>query len=271
MGHATSPDRLRHQGTGPYFVEAVGKAIDIIWTFQDYPKGLTIDQIVTATRISKSTTYRLLCTLVEGGMVDVDQERERYRVSPRMFRLTNSVQPDLRTAAEPEMRRFWNTVKETVNLGIIDQGEVLYLIKIASPHAFRLEVSEGTRAPVHSTALGKAMAAGMHPSRLESILREHPLKKFTPNTITTERRFWKELEKIRAQGYATEEQETMLGGGCVAVAICDANNEAVGAVSVSAPIARMKVPPPQSLIEALKHTCEQISHKLGWQRQVTTG
>ncbi|HXK58691.1 MAG TPA: IclR family transcriptional regulator [Acidobacteriota bacterium] len=258
------PLSRRSWGRGPYFVEAVGKAIDIVWAFHNQSKGLTIEEVVAITNIAKSTTYRLLCTLVEAGILTLDQERERYLLSPRFFNLAASAQPDLRTVAEPEMIRLWNTVEETTNLGILEGREVLYLAKIASPHPFRLEVSEGTRAPIHSTALGKAMAAFLPRERVGAIIREEGLKKYTPNTITNERRFWKELDETRARGYALDNEEMHVGGRCIARPIFDAENQVIGAISVSAPLFRMKIPPTKAILDALKLAADRISAQFGW-------
>ena len=248
----------------PYFVEAVGKAIDIVWSFKGHPEGLSIDVIVQSTRLAKSTTYRLLSTLVEAGLLEIDAKKERYTLAPKLFQLAASTEPSLRLAAEPEMRRLWSEVKETISLGTVNDGEVVYLLKLSSPHPFRVDVPEGTRACIHATALGKAMAAFMAQPTVENILRQKPLKRQTPNTITTAQRFWSELKRTRERGYSMDNQEMVVGGRCLGSPLFNAKGDVVGALSISGPALRIGDPPGPQLIEALQRTGRAISAKLGF-------
>ena len=162
------------------------------------------------------------------------------------------------------MRRLADSVKETINLGVMDGKDVVYLFKLACPHPFRVDVSEGTRASFHATALGKVIAAYLPHQRVEGLLRETRLKKYTPQTITTGERFRSEMYKIREQGYSTDNEEMVLGGRCLAAPIFNGRGDVAGALSVSGPARRIGHPPHPELVQALKETTRAISAKLGF-------
>ena len=129
--------------SGRYYIEAVGKAINALFAFQGHSEGLTLDEVVAQTRIAKSSVYRLLCTLVETGLIEFKADEGRYLLGSKLFQLASSAKPNINKVAEPQMRKLWSDVQETVNLGVLDNNEIVYLSRIVSPHPFRMEVSEG--------------------------------------------------------------------------------------------------------------------------------
>src|SRR5437667_1593330 len=253
-----------------YFIEAVGKAIEVMWAFHGKPEGLTIDEVVAATRIAKSSAYRILCTLVHAEMLAIDPDQGRYLISSRFFQLATSVEPDLRRVAEPHMRRLRAELNETINLGKLAGSEVIFVSRFASQHPFRVEVSEGSRGALHATALGKIIAAHLPHERLEQILTAKKMERLTPNTIVSPRRFWNELVKIRDAGYAVDNEEAIEGGRCMAAPIFDARGEVVAALSVSGPVTRITESRLNTIADQLKQTCRAISSAMGY-TSVTEG
>jgi len=258
--------RGRKAPTGRYFIEAVGKAVEVLWAFQGRSEGLTIDEAAAHTHIAKSSVYRLLCTLVDTGILNFEPESGRYFLGAQYFQLAASAEPDIKRVAEPFMRRLWMQVQETINLGVLNAGEVLFLSRIVSPHPFRLEMSTGGRSPLYCTALGKAMAAHLPWDQVERILQERKMQRLTSKTITNPRKFSDEMAKIRSIGYAVDDEEVVEGGRCVASAIFNAESRVAGALSVSGPATRISTARVPELASALKDTCSGISERLGFQR-----
>src|SRR6476660_7263874 len=122
--------------SGRYYIEAVGKAMEVLFAFQGHSEGLTLDDVVSHTRIAKSSVYRLLCTLVETGLLELQGDEGRYLLGSKLFQLTSSAEPNIRKVAEPRMRKLWAEVQETVNLGVLSSNEIYFLSRIVSPHPF---------------------------------------------------------------------------------------------------------------------------------------
>ena len=158
------------------------------------------------------------------------------------------------------MRRF----RETVNLGVLDDGEVLYVRVLESSHAFRLAAHAGMRSPVHSTALGKCLLCCLPRQEIETILKKHPLRPITPRTIRDRPTFYRELEGVRSRGYAIDNQEDSRGARCLAAPILTPAGDVRAAISISGPATRMMPPSDREIAEALIETCGKIARLLGY-------
>jgi IclR family transcriptional regulator, KDG regulon repressor len=129
---------------------------------------------------------------------------------------------------------------ETVNLGVLDKGQVTYIEVLQSSNPLRIAGNAGDRNPVHSTALGKAILAYVPEGELEAILERHPSVKMTPKTITRKTSLLKNLAAVRKGGVAIDVEENLTGGVCVAAPIFDHRRKVVAALSLSGPTSRMR-------------------------------
>ena len=135
------------------------------------------------------------------------------------------------------------STQETVNLAVLDQGTVLYVDVIESPHEFRLSSRVGTRRSVHVTALGKALVAFLPAEQRENILITITFQPSTSRTIMNLLQFRQELDKIRRQGYAVDDEEAVQGARCVSAPILNADREPIASVSVSGPVTQSQPQP----------------------------
>jgi IclR family acetate operon transcriptional repressor len=158
------------------------------------------------------------------------------------------------------LRRF----RETVNLGVLDQGEVLYIRVLESSHALRLTAHAGLRSPVHSTALGKCLLCRLPRQEIEPILKSHPLRPATPRTIRDRSTFYRELERVRARGFALDNQEDSQGVRCLAAPILTPTGDVCASMSISGPAARVTPRRDREIAEGLKETCGKIARLLGY-------
>jgi IclR family acetate operon transcriptional repressor len=215
--------------------------------------------------MAKSSGFRLLCTLERRGYVERIEDGGRYQLGATWlsYRGATANHRPFTEVALPHMHQLLEAHGETINLGILRDGEVLYLEMLESPHPFRMAARVGTRSPMHSTALGKAIAAYLPDEDVDAIIRSRGLTALTSCTITS-RTAWKlELARIRARGYAEDNGETELGASCISAPVFGSDGEVVGAISVSGPASRMSAIKPaavRSLIEA----CQAISRALGY-------
>jgi IclR family acetate operon transcriptional repressor len=172
----------------------------------------------------------------------------------------------LQAAAQPILWELWKSTRETVNLAVLDQATVLYVDVLESPHEFRLSSRVGTRRQLHATALGKALAACLPEEQIEGILSAITFQPLTPKTIMNLVQLRQELQKIRRQGYAVDDEETTLGARCVSAPILGAGQEAIAAISVSGPVTRIAPAQVAGIAQAVIKAAADISAAMGFHR-----
>jgi IclR family acetate operon transcriptional repressor len=147
-------------------------------------------------------------------------------------------QLDVRTVALPILRWLRDETGETVNLALLREASLVYVEVVESTEAFRMAEIPGAIAPIHATALGKAVAIRLEPTRLAALLGPEPYQRFNERTLTTWQELASDLEGVRIRGYSLDLEEAELGVACVAAPILVADQVA-GALSISGPRARL--------------------------------
>ncbi len=216
------------------------KTFRIIEYIQASPSPVTLKEISELTLINKSTALRILAHLENQGYVERD-DRGGYRPAGRLGRLgrRSSLEVNLREAASAPLREVWRITQETVNLGILDGLEVVYLDSIESPQSFRLVAASGTHAAAYRTALGKAILAHVSPEQADTLVNSFSYQPYTPKTITSAGELREELARVRLRGYAIDDEESVLGVRCLAVAVLNDEHRPIAGISISGPISRM--------------------------------
>jgi DNA-binding IclR family transcriptional regulator len=211
---------------------------------------------------AKSNVHRLVNTLAARGYVRRTDEPPRYECTLRLFELGMALSErlDIRAAASPHLRALAHRTSESVYLSILDGREVVYVDQVESPQPVRAYARIGGRAPVHCTATGKALLAYQPEDFLESLL---PLERFTPRTITSLPALRRELETIRARGYAVNNGEwrsTVLG---IAAPLFGPLHHPVAALSLSGPMDRLKPAVVRKIAPLVLGAANRISEALG--------
>jgi DNA-binding IclR family transcriptional regulator len=258
--------RVRESKSAP--VGVVGKLLRILEALQSSPAGLQLKDIAQQTGINKSTAFRFLVHLENEGYVFRD-DTGAYGIGVKLLQLASgtTLQATLRKIGRPMLDKVWHATAETVNLGMFDGSKVLYIDVIESSHTFRLVSQIGSRRPLHSTALGKAMLAYLPQTEQEHLIASMEFERFTPHTITRPAQLKKDLVLTRERGYALDDEEAYLGSRCVAAPIFDAGGRVVAALSVSGPttrIPREKIAPFAALV---RKAAAEISQRLGHKPQ----
>ena len=256
---------MQKTGTRPQPVGVLTKALKIIETLRNSQGGLALKDIARQTGVNKSTAYRFLSHLEREGYLSRDQDGT-YTIGLKLIQMTpgSHREGDLRDAARPVLRELLAATGESVNLAVRDNSDVLYLEVLESPHAFRLVSTIGSRRPIHSTALGKSLAAFLPADQSKSILQAIQFQPLTSHTITNLAEFMQELEVVRAQMYSLDNEENLLGARCVGAPVLNQNGESVAAVSVSGPISRITHEKVNIFAAAVKDAAEKIATRLGF-------
>ena len=250
---------------GAASVGVISKVLRILEALQGSSAGLGLKAVCDRTGIHKSTAHRFLKHL-ERERYLIRTEAGAYLIGPRLSQLSarGNQEATLQAVARPILWELWKATQETVNLAVLDQGTVLYVDVIESPHEFRLSSRVGTRRSVHVTALGKALAAFLPGETRENILNSIAFLPATPRTIGNLVQFRQELEKIRRQGYAVDDEEAVQGARCVSAPILDSDGKPIAAVSVSGPVTRVSPNQVNALAGAVTSAARAISAAMGF-------
>lgn len=199
----------------------------------------TLQDVTDAVKLAKPTAYRLLQTLHDLGYVSRPTGSRSYLIGPRTTRLACSdPQVDLKSRAKSVLRRLHEEFNETVNLGVLSGGQVLYLDYLETTQPLRYIVTPGQSDPWFCTALGRAAAAQLPDKTLHRLIAETKLRPLTPATVRTRADLLRAVEQARTDGYAHEFEESVEGVCCLAVGL-SAMGFPEAAISVALPVKRL--------------------------------
>ncbi|MFC6866275.1 IclR family transcriptional regulator [Haloechinothrix salitolerans] len=218
--------------------------------------GVPLPAVAVATGLPKSSAFRYLWTLENHRYVERHPDTGLFQLGLGFVGMQSQHVEVLRERARPILEQLRDEHDESANLGILDGDSVIYLDIVESKRTVRLAASRGDRDPLHSTALGKAIAAQLSDNRVRELLEHAGMTSRTANTITTVESYLDELTKVRRVGYAVDNGENELDGRCVAVPILGTRLPA--AISLSAPAARFPVQDVESAAKALQDAAKEL-------------
>jgi IclR family acetate operon transcriptional repressor len=251
-----------------YTVPMVVKVLKVLRAFRQAGPRLALTQVVSLCGIPKASAFRILETLRSEGYLTRDAHGS-YRLTYQLLEVAMVVHArnPLRKVALPYLEQLNREVKETVNLGVLEETNVVYAEVLESQHWLRIVPSVGSRVPLHATALGKAVAAYLSREELAAILGKGGLRPFTPNTITTMKAYLQELAKTQERGYGIDREEETLQCICVAAPVFDAKSRITGAISISVPSSRMSERRIHELGTRLIEVARTITEDFGFTRE----
>lgn len=218
-------------------VQVIARAGDIIRLLGAAPGGLTLSELARAADLPRSTVHRIAGALETESFVRTDPDGV-YRLGSGILGLAVGGRRDLRVEAGPYLRRLSHELGETVDLAVLDAGQVLFVDQHTSERRLRIVSEIGARFPLHCTANGKALLAELS---LEEVWRLVPerLPALTEHTITDREELFEELARARAEGVAYDREEHTIGLSAVGTVVRDAAGN-MAAVTVVAPTARFR-------------------------------
>ena len=245
-------------------VQSVERIFQLIEHLAAHPTGVSLQRLAEETGLAKSTVHRLLASLVGLGYVVQDEENGHYRLTLKMFELSSGIvdSMDIMGVAKAHLERLSQRTGEAVHLVIRDGRDIVYIYKTESG-PMRMSSRVGLRSPLYCTGVGKCILANLPPEAVRGIWDRSVITAFTPNTITDFDRLTAELSKIKAQGYALDNEEHEPGVFCIAAPIFDYSAHPVAAISVSAPASRMEPERIQEIAAQVVSSAGAITGVLG--------
>ena len=245
-------------------VQALDRALGLLEILADND-GLTLTDLAQRAEMAPSTAHRLLTTLQNRRFVELDEERGRWVVGVQAFRVGNGFVRNrkLVTLGRNIMRGLMEQCGETVNLGIVDEGEVVFVSQFESHAPMRAFFRPGKRGPIHASGIGKALMSTWSKEQVHQVLKSKGLKQYTDNTITDQKALFSELRKVRERGWSVDDQEHTLGMRCVAAPIFNEYSEAAAGISISGPSVRL---PDEVILEygpEVRRAADEITRSIG--------
>jgi IclR family acetate operon transcriptional repressor len=250
-------------------VQSLLRALTLLNALAASERGLTLSETARKGGLAVSTAHRLLSTLQKEHFVRFDAERGVWMIGVQSFVVGSAFlrTRDLTAVARPVMRDLMERSGETVNLAVEDRGEAIYIAQIESPMTMRAIARPGGRAAMHASGVGKALLAAMTDKDAERVVAAHGLAGATENTITEVSKLAAELKKTRERGFAIDDEENAIGLRCVAAPIFDENANAIAAISLSGPTARIGDANLESLGQETQAAARRITLALGGAEQ----
>jgi DNA-binding IclR family transcriptional regulator len=212
------------------------RAAAILGAFDSGHRELTLAALVQRCHLPRSTTHRTAERMLRLGWLD--KPLDRYRIGNRLFELSGltPIRHELREAALPFLQDLFTATRITVQLGILDESQVLIVEKITGHRPMPMLSQVGGTIPAHCSGLGRAILAHSDADTIDSVIAAG-LAPRTPKTITSPEAFRRELAAIPTRGWAVDREEGNAGVSCVAAPIFGRLGDVVAALSITGPTA----------------------------------
>jgi len=227
------------------FIQSLAKGLMVIECFGASSPAMTLSEVARKTGLTPGSTRRVLRTLQHLGYAAM--EGNRFRLMPRALQLGYAYLSSLPFAslAQPCLHQLTEEMEGSCSVSVLDGFDVVYVARSTARYLRRDYMSVGSRYPAHATSPGKVLLAELSPKEVARRFKGHPLEALTPNTIDSVDRLLAELEKVRAAGWAINDQETALGHRSIAVAL-RTGEVATAALGIGCDVSRVTV---RTLIE----------------------
>jgi DNA-binding IclR family transcriptional regulator len=260
MIHNASRARPRAESKHPIqVIERMMKLLDVL---SSYDEPVSLKRLAQEAGLHPSTAHRILAAMAASGFAQ-REEPGCYRLGIRFLELGNLVKSriSIREAAMPPMERLHQRTGESINLGVRQGDDIVYVERTSSGRAsVRVVHLVGARAPLHTTAVGKLFLAEDGPLKVKEYARRTGLPGFTPTSLTTPPMLEKDLDRVRRHGIAYDNEEAETGLRCIAAGVRDDTGELVAGISVSAPAERYD----PDWAPIVRETAEEISRAIGY-------
>ena len=247
--------------------QSLGRGLRIIEATAAVGGAATLSEIARKTALPRSTAHHILRALVDFGYLIQDGDAQPYRLGPKLFRLTGHAwsKEQLAEIAMPYLDDLSRRTGEGASLAILRDGAVTIVAKRESEGPVRVAQEVGARRPIYCTAVGKALAAWLPGHELDGIIARTVFEKKTARTIVTAAAFRRELARIRASGFAFDNEEHIADIRCIAAPVRDHSHAVCASLCVVGPTSRL----PQRRLTALRRTlagvAAELSARLGYE------
>lgn len=250
--------------TAPGLVQALDRGLTLLRELAN-ARSITLSDLAIRTDMPPSSTHRILTTLQKHGYVEFDETRQEWMIGIEAFRIGNTylARTNLVEAARKTLRLLMEETGETANLGIADNGDVVFVDQVETHNPIRAFFRPGTRGHMHSSGIGKALLSDMPRREVEKIFQMKGQPEFTRKTLTSTADLFSDLEATRKRGWSIDDEERYSGMRCVASTIYNSFGEPVAGISVSGPTVRFPEHVVSELGPKVKQAADEVTNAIG--------
>ncbi len=221
----------------------------------------SLQALVEETGLPKPTLHRMLQQLESAGLLQRESDGRHYSTGTRLRRLAENLllNDSHHGARHSVLRHLVEEVGESCNITALSGSEVVYLDRVETAAPLRFYLHPGSRVPAHCSASGKMFLAQLSAQQRKRLLAHAPLEKYTAKTITQLAKLERELERVRRDGYALDDEEFLPGLLCVAVQVPRDTGLSNLCIAVQAPTMRLSTTKAKLLLPALRRAAQGLS------------
>ncbi len=259
---------MENSSQNKYNIPILTKGMELIELIAQHPMGLTIQEIVNILGHSKTSIYRIICSLEEMGYLRKDQLKGSFSLTRKMFKIGLSTlgTTTIIEHAYDSMRRLRDKLRETVVLGTLMGTKIAILEQVIGSHHFSFILKPGMGVCLHASAPGKAFLANIEDWERDDILSKIEFTKYTEKTITNIDDYLKELEHVKACGYGLDMGEELSGVRCIGAPIFNLAGKAAASIWISGPSERLSDDTIEEYSRMVVDCANEISEKMGFVR-----
>jgi IclR family acetate operon transcriptional repressor len=246
-------------------VQSVDRALSIIETLAEDDEGYRLSDLAIRTGLSTSTVHRLLATLEKRRFVQFDRSESKWHIGAQSFSVgaTFARRRNFAAQALPYLRKLRDQTRETANLAVVDDEAIIVLTRAESREIMRSLTKVGGRVAMVASGVGKAVLATYSDEDVNAIIRHHGMPRLTEKSIVRPGDLFRELEKIRRQGFAVDDEEACMGLRCIAAVVFNDCSEPLAAISVSGMTSRITDDRLPLLGRFVRNAAEELTFALG--------
>lgn len=268
----TMPKDKKPEGSSSRsFVSSLDRGLRLLEVLAGAGRPLTLSQLSKALGFDMATTTRFCFTLNHLGYIERAPSKQ-YQLTPKILTLGYGVVCgyDLCRMAEPYLRELSATLGETVNMAVLDGVEIIYVARFKTEQILQTDLHIGSKLPAYCTSMGKVMLAHLPQEEMQSIVDRFRFVKLTYRTQDSRETLLTELERVRRQGFATNDEELSVGLRSIAAPVVR-NERPVAAVNIAVPTTRYsmeglvsQLAPP--LLETVGNISRLLQQQVGAQK-----
>jgi len=249
-----------------YNIPILEKGMEVIELIAQYPNGLTIQEMVNSLDHSKTSIYRIVCSLEEMGYLHKSTLSNSFSITRKLFKIGLSslgTTTIIEHSYDP-MRRLRDKLRETVVLGTLMGTKIVILEQVIGSHHFSFILKPGMGVCLHASAPGKVFMANIENYERDEILSKIEFTKFTDRTIINAYYYLQELDEVKSCGYGLDRGEELSGVRCIGAPIFNQAGKTAASVWISGPAERLS---DEVIVEFSKEVvlcASEISEKMGF-------
>lgn len=244
-------------------IQSLERAFSILELFQKTGRAEhSIKEISDALQLNKSTTFGLVNTMASLGYLKQNNDNQKYALGLKLLNFSHTVQVQniVFQSVHPFLEQLTQKYGETTHCAVLHNDGVIYIDKVEASDTILISTQIGSQNDFHYCGVGKCILAYMPPEAQERYYNTN-LKTKTHNTISNSQQLREEIRRVRVNGYATDDEESVLGLSCVAVPVFSAPDTVACSISVSGITSRIQAAKDKGIINELKWIAATISKK----------